>query len=82
MKSKADQRRMTARLATATSRLARTAGCDHDPTRAAINVISKATWMAIQKRLREMPPRAGCTTLDLVTSGAALFAMAEAARLN
>ena len=33
----------------------------HAHTRAAISTTSKATWMAIQKRLREMPPRDGCT---------------------
>ena len=53
---------MTAWPASATSRQARTVGCDHDQTSAVISTTSKAMWMAIQKRLREMPPRAGCTS--------------------
>src|SRR5258707_10182256 len=61
MKSKPDQMRMTAWLASATSNDIRTAGWDQAQTSEAINMTSKATWAAIQNRRREMPPRAGWT---------------------
>ena len=59
MKSNADQRRIAAWLASASSSQERTSGDPHAATRAATSASSKATCAGIQNRRREMPPRPG-----------------------
>ena len=60
MKSNADQTRMTMCDASAMSNQNRTPGTDHAATSAITRVTSNAECAAIQKRLREIPPRTGC----------------------
>src|SRR5215472_19078174 len=60
MKSNADQTRMTMCDASAMSSQNRTLGTDHATTSATASMTSNAECAAIQKRLREIPPRTGC----------------------
>jgi len=59
MKSNADQTRMMMCDASAMSSQNRTPGIDHAATSATTSMISNAVCAAIQKRLREIPPRPG-----------------------
>jgi len=60
MKSNADQTRVMMCDASAMSSQNRTLGTDHATTSATASMTSNAECAAIQKRLREIPPRAGC----------------------
>src|SRR4029453_17259068 len=59
IKSNADQMRIAPCDASATSRQNRTLGVDQATTSATTSIISNAVCAAIQKRLREIPPRVG-----------------------
>ena len=59
MKSKADQIRMAAWLARATSSGVRTAGWPQTEISEAMSANSNIVWVGIQKRLREIPPCCG-----------------------